>query len=69
MSEGLPLSQEMLEILHEEGIIMDLHWSKQLIGLLPDGSPLKDWHQKRIDYWTSRFDLRRELEKEERDGI
>ncbi len=43
---------------------MDLHWSSQMVEILPAGDPLKEWHQRRLDYWGKMFRGMREMDKE-----
>lgn len=35
--------------------LQDIEWSKTLIDILPIGSPLRVWHEKRLAHWSKTF--------------
>ena len=69
MNEKPGASSEAIQLEIDDDDYQNLLWSKQLVSILPENSPLRAWHQKRIDVWEPIFKLRAELEKEESDGI
>ena len=66
MSMERLIRREKIEMLgiDSDDLRLDLHWSIQMVEMLPIGDPFREWHQRRLDYWGEMFRTMREMEKE-----